>query len=96
MSAASLFGGPAAFEGGGSDARSARFMEAPLRMWSRNWMSTSRRKSWKVKGAECSGRMGVRASLCFPRLLGTFGGGGVAAALVAERVMTVRHSKGEL
>lgn len=53
-------------------------------------MSTSLKKSWKVKG--CVGArdlMGVRASLCLPLWLGRLAGaGGVLAALVAERVMT--------
>lgn len=56
-------------------------------MWSRNWISTSRRKSWKVKGREgARGLIGVRASLCLPLWEAT--PSGVDAALAAERVMT--------
>ena len=49
--------------GGGSEARSAKLMLVPRRMWSRNCRSTSLRKSWKVQGcaACCAACCGVRA-----------------------------------
>ena len=79
--------------GGGSEARSAKLMEAPRRMWSRNWMSTSLRKSWRVGTWEGAARIGVRASRCMPLGGPVVAGEGVTPALAAERVVTAVGTK---
>jgi len=88
-------GGTCSVLGGGSEARSARLMEAPLRMWSRKWMSTSLKKSCRVGTWEGAVRMGVRARWCIPRRGPVVAGEGVTATLAAERVVTAAKSSGK-
>ena len=74
-------------EGGGSDAKSARLIEAPLRMWSKKWMSTSLKKPCSVMGSIWAGLMGVLASLWLPLCLDP-SLAGVCMALAADLVTT--------